>query len=88
MIVLQIVKRSFFMYKRLLIVTFAIIFLCVILTVLPIHGESEIYDSVLRLHVIANSDSEADQSLKLAVRDEILEVTSDLFLDFFRRKRN
>lgn len=81
MIVLQIVKRSFFMYKRLLIVTFAIIFLCVILTVLPIHGESEIYDSVLRLHVIANSDSEADQSLKLAVRDEILEVTSDLFLD-------
>ena len=29
-------------------------------------------DGILRLHVIANSDSEADQSAKLAVRDAIL----------------
>ena len=29
--------------------------------------------SALRLHVIANSDSEADQSVKLAVRDAVLE---------------
>ena len=40
---------------------------------MPIHGESEIYDSVLRLHVIANSDSQEDQELKLKVRDAILE---------------
>ena len=39
----------------------------VILGALPIHGESEIYDSVVRLHVLANSDSEEDQSLKLKV---------------------
>lgn len=45
---------------------------------LPIHGESEIYDSVLRLHVIANSDSEEDQALKLAVRDEVLEVAAEI----------
>lgn len=30
---------------------------------------------VLRLHVIANSDSEADQAVKLAVRDMLLEET-------------
>ena len=69
------------MYKRLLIVTFAIIALCAILTVLPIHGESEIYDSVLRLHVIANSDSAEDQELKLLVRDEILRLSQDIFSD-------
>lgn len=43
---------------------------------LPIHGESEIYDTVVRLHVVANSDSEEDQALKLKVRDSILEVVS------------
>ena len=57
------------MYKRILIVTFAIIGLCAILTILPIHSEGQIYDSVLRLHVLANSDSEGDQALKLKVRD-------------------
>ncbi len=29
-------------------------------------------DSVLRLHVVANSDSEADQAIKLQVRDAVL----------------
>ena len=31
----------------------------------------EISDKVLRFHVLANSDSEADQNLKLAVRDAV-----------------
>lgn len=35
--------------------------------------------NVLRLHIIANSDSEADQAVKLAVRDRILEETADVF---------
>lgn len=30
------------------------------------------YDSVIRLHILANSDSDYDQRLKLLVRDEIL----------------
>lgn len=33
-------------------------------------------DGILRLHVIANSDSEADQTVKLAVRDAILPLFS------------
>lgn len=34
---------------------------------------------VLRLHVLANSDSEWDQTVKLAVRDRMLEDCGDLF---------
>lgn len=34
---------------------------------------------VVRLHVLANSDSAADQALKLQVRDAILEEMPDLF---------
>ncbi len=34
---------------------------------------------VLRMHVIANSDSEADQAVKLQVRDAVLAAGKDLF---------
>ncbi len=57
-----------------------------ILTILPVHGESEIYSSVLRLHVLANSDSEEDQALKLKVRDAILRVSAPLFSDCSSRE--
>lgn len=39
----------------------------------------ELRQSVVRLHILANSDSEADQTLKLEVRDAILAETSELF---------
>lgn len=41
--------------------------------------QKELADSVIRLHVIANSDSEADQALKLAVRDRVLEEAETLY---------
>lgn len=37
-----------------------------------------ISDSVLRLHILANSDSADDQALKLKVRDEILKKSGEL----------
>lgn len=40
-----------------------------------------ISDSVLRLHIVANSDSADDQALKLKVRDEIIKQCSPLFKD-------
>ena len=46
------------------------------LSFLPVHGERAIYDTVVRLHVLANSDSEADQALKLKVRDGVLEAAA------------
>lgn len=36
--------------------------------------QKELADSMIRLHVIANSDSEEDQADKLAVRDAVLEL--------------
>lgn len=41
----------------------------------------ELRKNVLRLHIIANSDEPQDQSLKLAVRDAILENSSNIFKD-------
>lgn len=40
---------------------------------------SDIRQKVFRLHILANSDSKADQSLKLNVRDRILEKSGTLF---------
>lgn len=44
-----------------------------VMSVLPVSGEEEIYDNMIRLHVLANSDSPEDQELKLKVRDAVLE---------------
>lgn len=41
-------------------------------------GES-VREEVLRLHIIANSDSEADQEVKLRVRDAILQAGAAVF---------
>lgn len=39
---------------------------------------TDIADSVFRLHVIANSDSDVDQNLKYTVRDNLLEYMNEL----------
>ena len=50
----------------------------ILVSFLPVRGEDKIYTGVVRLHVIAASDSERDQSLKLMVRDAILnEISGD-----------
>ena len=76
----------FIMKKRFIGLFLTLIFLIGILTVLPIHGESEIYTNVLRLHVLANSDSEEDQALKLKVRDAVLEKSSALLKNITTRE--
>lgn len=43
------------------------------------HETRNISESVLRLHIIANSDSSDDQELKMKVRDEIIASCSKLF---------
>ena len=40
---------------------------------------AEVRDNVIRLHIVANSDSEADQQIKLLVRDALLESGSEMF---------
>ena len=41
--------------------------------------QHELADSVIRFHVIANSDSAQDQALKLAVRDRVLEEAQAVY---------
>ena len=41
----------------------------------------DLRQNLLRLHIIANSDSIADQELKLKIRDEILSKTDGMFLN-------
>ncbi len=43
----------------------------------PALNAGEIYEKVLRIHVIANSDSGEDQALKLLVRDRILTLAEE-----------
>lgn len=39
----------------------------------------ELRNKILRLHIIANSDSETDQAIKLKVRDRLLELSNGLY---------
>lgn len=41
--------------------------------------QAQLAGQVIRLHVLANSDSQADQELKLAVRDRVLERAESLY---------
>jgi len=59
---------------------------CILLTscfcaFMPVNGEQKIYENIIRLHVIANSDSGEDQDLKFKVRDFILGDIADLTKD-------
>ena len=40
---------------------------------------NQVRQDTLRLHILANSDSQEDQALKLLVRDRILEETAEIF---------
>lgn len=56
-----------------------ILFICSFVPLITT-GES-ISNKVLRLHIIANSDSDYDQNVKLKVRDEVLKLSDDMFAD-------
>ena len=43
-----------------------------VLAALPTEAEGAIYNDVIRLHILANSDSAEDQAMKIAVRDALL----------------
>lgn len=57
----------------------AFIITCVISTMSFASACEDIRNSVLRMHVVANSDSEEDQRLKLKVRDAVLEAGKEYF---------
>ena len=66
--------------KRLEAAAFLAFALVVILSVANFENKCQgIRDNCFRLHIIANSDREEDQSLKLKVRDELLKSTAHIF---------
>ena len=67
--------------KKLAFLIVALTVATMVIGLLPVHSEVAIYDNVIRLHVIANSDSEEDQALKLSVRDSILERVGQICAD-------
>ncbi len=64
-------------FKRLGISFLIALIICVSVSVTGFEAKcQDLRDNVLRLHILANSDSDIDQSLKLAVRDAILECNT------------
>lgn len=43
--------------------------------------ESELYGNVIRLHILANSDSEADQKAKLMIKNRVIDHISEMVSD-------
>ena len=55
-------------------------FTCMLIFAFSAGQQAEaISDNVLRFHIVANSDSEQDQKLKMKVRDGIAKLTDTLF---------
>ena len=58
--------------KKLFLPVFALLFASLIAAALPTEAEAAIYEDTIRLHILAPSDNEEDQRLKLEIRDELL----------------
>lgn len=52
-----------------------------ILIFFPTKEDMELYSGFIRLHVVANSDSDEDQALKLKVRDAVLPAVAEMLAD-------
>ena len=58
--------------KYLMLFTVLILAFCLFCGFMPTGEDMAIYENTVRLHVLANSDSEHDQNVKLLVRDAVL----------------
>ena len=65
------------------IILFSIFYITLLLfianTISNINISENLSNKILRFHVLANSDSDIDQSLKLKVRDGVLNISHDLY---------
>ena len=75
---MQQVKRISRRLKRVEIVLMVAAALVLMSGALALQTQDQLADKVVRLHVLANSDSEEDQALKLRVRDRVLERATEL----------
>ncbi len=67
--------------KKMLIICIAVLIIAPLLRVLPSGADLSLYDNVIRLHILANSNEAEDQALKLHVRDSVLTFVDSLVAD-------
>ncbi len=58
--------------KWILAILYSLIFIFLLFCFYSEKVNQDLSDSMIRLHIVANSDSDADQTLKLRVRDEVI----------------
>ena len=58
-----------------------VLIISAVIVFFPVNGEEKMFSDMIRLHVLANSDSREDQDLKLKVRDYILNDIAELTQD-------
>lgn len=58
--------------KNIICGTMAILVAAFIAAAMPTEAEARIYNDTIRLHILAASDSNEDQQLKLSIRDKLL----------------
>ena len=71
--------------RNIILPTLMILISTLFIAVMPTEAEGALYEDTIRLHILANSDSEEDQSLKLLVRDELLEKYGEELSGFVSR---
>ena len=59
------------------LIILSILLATLIIAVIPTEAEGMIYEDTVRIHILANSDLEIDQNLKLEIRDLLLDKYSD-----------
>ena len=59
--------------------------IAVIIAAVPTERESAIYEDTLRLHILASSDSERDQSVKYQIRDFVLKKYGERLSHFMSK---
>ena len=70
--------KGLFSWKPVEIALLAGLAVCLLSGGMAMKAQQQVADRMIRLHVLANSDSEADQALKLEVRDAVTERTEIL----------
>ena len=58
--------------KKALFTGFILLFVGLFIAVFPTEKEGDIYTDTIRLHILARSDSEYDQGIKLEIRDRLI----------------
>ena len=65
--------------------TFSIALICALISCIMLSmvgfkdSCDEMYDNIIRIRIIANSDSAEDQALKIKIRDAVLETSNELY---------